>query len=80
MLSYSHGVTSRNATLACLLRQTQWKLDDVAHDLPAGRCSEADRARLANLLVHLAQVIRDHDQTAIADGDTEPTSTPHPPA
>lgn len=38
----SWGVTQRASRreLTVLLRAAQWKLDDVAHNLPAGRCSE----------------------------------------
>lgn len=75
MLSYSHRMTSRNAALACLLRQAQWQLDDVAHNLPAGRCRADERARLAATLVQLAQALCDHDQL---DNGTEPTTQPRP--
>jgi hypothetical protein len=37
-------VSHEDVTLAVLLRQTQWLLDDVAHDLPPGRVTP-DKAR-----------------------------------
>ena len=51
-------MSSRNAALAVLLRQTQWALDEVAHDLPAGRCSSEDREALAVLLEELTAALR----------------------
>ncbi|PKW18902.1 hypothetical protein A8926_7040 [Saccharopolyspora spinosa] len=35
-------MTRRDTVLAVLLRKAQWALDDTAHDLPAGRCTDAD--------------------------------------
>lgn len=50
------GVT--DSQLAVLLRQTQWALDDAAHDFPAGRVSAARRAELAGTLEALAAIVR----------------------
>lgn len=50
----------QNAALAVLLRQTQWLLDDAAHDLPAGRVSPEKGAELANILESLAALVRQH--------------------
>ncbi len=44
----STGVT--DSQLAVLLRQTQWALDDAAHDFPAGRGSAQRREELAGTL------------------------------
>lgn len=44
--------------LAVLLRETQWLLDDVAHDLPAGKLDAAKQAELAEILERVAALIR----------------------
>lgn len=41
-----------------LLRQTQWMLDDVAFDLPAGRVTPQKRTELAEILEQLAELVR----------------------
>lgn len=51
-------VTVTDSQLAVLLRQTQWALDDAAHDLPAGRATPGRRAELAGTLEALALVLR----------------------
>jgi hypothetical protein len=43
-------------TLAVLLRLVQWHLDDVAHDLPAGRVTAEQWAELATVLEDLTQI------------------------
>ncbi len=52
----STGVT--DFQLAVLLRQTQWALDDAAHDFPAGRGSAQRREELAGTLEALAAIVR----------------------
>ncbi|MGH3924897.1 MAG: hypothetical protein ACRDTT_18890 [Pseudonocardiaceae bacterium] len=47
-----------HVTLAVLIRQTQWLLDDVAHDLPAGRASPEKGEELAVILESLAALVR----------------------
>lgn len=47
-----------NAALAVALRSTQWALDDVAHDLPAGRADPDDLQQLAEVLEALAALLR----------------------
>jgi hypothetical protein len=47
-----------NAALAVALRSTQWALDDVAHDLPAGRADPDDLHQLAEVLEALAALLR----------------------
>jgi hypothetical protein len=47
-----------NAALAVALRSTQWALDDVAHDLPAGRADPDDLRQLAEVLEALAALLR----------------------
>lgn len=44
--------------LAVLLRTVQWHLDDVAHDLPAGRATAEQREELATSLEALAGLVR----------------------
>lgn len=44
--------------LAVLLRLVQWHLDEVAHDLPAGRVTVAKREELAGLLEGVAGLVR----------------------
>ena len=44
--------------LAVLLRQAQWTLDDVAHDLPARRVTPEAREELARMLESLVSAIR----------------------
>lgn len=44
--------------LAVLLRQTQWLLDDAAHDIPAGRYQQTKRDELAVVLEQVAALIR----------------------
>ncbi|SFB50421.1 hypothetical protein SAMN05216266_114185 [Amycolatopsis marina] len=56
-----------DATLAVLLRQTQWLLDDVAHDLPAGRVTPEKGAELAGLLEDLAALIRRRTRGMVID-------------
>ena len=50
------GVT--DSQLAVLLRQTQWALDDAAHDFPAGRITPRRREELAGTLEALAAIVR----------------------
>ncbi|MGH3905372.1 MAG: hypothetical protein ACRDTE_14460 [Pseudonocardiaceae bacterium] len=50
------GVT--DSQLAVLLRQTQWALDEAAHDFPAGRGSAQRRDELAGTLEALAATVR----------------------
>jgi hypothetical protein len=51
-------MSHEEATLAVLLRQTQWLLDDVAHDLPAGRVTPDKGEELAGILESLAALVR----------------------
>lgn len=48
----------KHGQLAVLARRAQWLLDDAAHDLPAGRCTDAEREALAAVLVELAAALR----------------------
>ncbi len=50
------GVT--DSQLAVLLRQTQWALDEAAHDFPAGRGTPQRREELAATLEGLAVIVR----------------------
>lgn len=60
------------AALAVLLRQTQWMLDSVAHDLPAGRLDAERREALAGMLEALAVLVRDQPpaQPAVVEGES----------
>ena len=51
-------VTITGSQLAVLLRQAQWTLDDVAHDLPAGRVTPEACEELATMLEALVMAIR----------------------
>lgn len=62
------AVTARDhLTLAVLIRQTQWLLDDVAHDLPAGRVSPEKGVELAAILESLAALVRQHTGLVVID-------------
>lgn len=58
-------------TLAVLVRQTQWLLDDAARDLPAGRYSPEKAAELAGILEDLAAVVRQHAGRQVIDAEEE---------
>lgn len=60
----STGVT--DSQLAVLLRQTQWTLDEAAHDFPAGRCTPQRRKELAGTLEALAAIVR----ASVPDAET----------
>jgi hypothetical protein len=51
-------MSRRDTQLAVLLRRAQWMLDDAAHDLPAGRCTDDDREMLASVLDELTAALR----------------------
>ncbi|MGH3912707.1 MAG: hypothetical protein ACRDTC_04760 [Pseudonocardiaceae bacterium] len=51
-------ISSVDCQLSVLLRQTQWLLDDAAHDIPAGRYSSSKRDALAIVLEHVADLVR----------------------
>lgn len=51
-------ISSTDRQLGVLLRQTQWLLDDAAHDIPAGRFQATQRDELAVVLEHVAGLIR----------------------
>jgi hypothetical protein len=46
-----------NARLAVVLRTAQWELDDVAFALPRGEVTDEQRARLAQTLATLADLL-----------------------
>lgn len=46
------------AELAVVLRAAQWSLDDLAHDLPAGRATPERLLDLATVLEQLAELLR----------------------
>ncbi|MGH3919123.1 MAG: hypothetical protein ACRDSG_08815 [Pseudonocardiaceae bacterium] len=49
-----------HVALVVVLRQAQWLLDDVAHDLPAGWVSPEKGDELAVILESLATLVRQH--------------------
>lgn len=51
-------INSVDSQLGVLLRQTQWLLDDAAHEIPAGRYHPNKRDELAVILEHMADLIR----------------------
>lgn len=51
-------INSLDRQLGVLLRQTQWLLDDAAHDIPAGRYHPSRRDELAVVLEQVAGLIR----------------------
>ncbi|SFS54252.1 hypothetical protein SAMN05660874_01664 [Saccharopolyspora flava] len=51
----------RSAKFAVVLREAQWELDRVAFRLPRGEVSRAERHRLADALIELADVLRDYE-------------------
>lgn len=60
--------TPPEVSLAVLIRLVQWNLDDIAHDLPAGRATVEQRAQLAANLESLAELLR-QQPTVIDSGD-----------
>lgn len=61
-------MSDQSRSLAVLLRQAQWALDDAAFDIGAGRATDDQREQLATALVRLAQALHDDDQPLIVDG------------
>ena len=53
-----HGAEVTDSQLAVLLRQTQWALDEAAHEVGAGRATPQGRAELAGTLEALAAIVR----------------------
>ncbi len=51
-------MTPEDRALVVLLRETQWLLDDAAHDIPADRYSTQECLELANFLARLAALVR----------------------
>jgi hypothetical protein len=49
---------TRDRQLAALLRRAQWLLDDVAHEVAAGRCGDSERSAVADVLDGLAAALR----------------------
>lgn len=46
-------------TLVVLLLRMQWLLDDVAHDIPAGRYNSSMQHELADLLDEASRMVRE---------------------
>lgn len=51
--------------LAVLLRKAQWLLEDAAHYLPEGRCTNDEFELLAATLDQLARAVREHSKRAV---------------
>lgn len=60
-----------HVALVVVIRQAQWLLDDVAHDLPAGRVSPEKGDELAVILESLATLVRQHIGLVIDAGHTD---------
>lgn len=69
------GVT--DFQLAVLLRQTQWALDEAAHDVGAGRATPQGRAELAGSLEALAAILRASAPDPHATGHLSAPRAPH---
>lgn len=57
------------AQLAVVLRTAQWTLDDLAHDLPAGRATPQRLVDLAVVLKRLAEMLQ--IQAGIVPGEID---------
>jgi hypothetical protein len=75
-----HVMRTPDARLAVLLREVQWELDEVAFDLPAGRCSPERRAHLADALIELAEVVRQCSPQVINTEPSQPARALHGPS
>jgi len=60
-------MSEESRSLAVLLRQAQWALDDAAFDIGAGRSTPEQRAALAHALTQLAQALGGDDRPLIVD-------------
>ncbi|MGW0890456.1 hypothetical protein [Saccharopolyspora sp. NPDC002578] len=58
-------MSDESRSLAVLLRQAQWALDDAAFDIGAGRATSEQREQLATALVRLAQALHGDEQPLI---------------
>lgn len=61
-------MTESGASLAVLLRQTQWMLDDVARQVAAGQLTPAKADELAGILESLAAYVRQSYGPVVIDG------------
>lgn len=59
------------AGLAVVLRTAQWTLDDLAHDLPAGRATLARLRELAVVLERLSALLRERSGEVCSDIDDD---------
>lgn len=64
---YYSGMTE-NARLAVVLRTAQWELDEVAFALPRGEVTDEQRARLAQTMATLADLLRKPVQGEVISG------------
>ncbi|MCX2734459.1 hypothetical protein OOZ19_29795 [Saccharopolyspora sp. NFXS83] len=60
-------MSDESRSLAVLLRQAQWALDEAAFDIGAGRATTEQRESLAGALVRLAQALHEHEPPVIID-------------
>lgn len=51
-------MTDRDRQLIFALRAVQWAIDDVAQDIPSGRCSNRRLNDLADAMEHLVGILR----------------------
>lgn len=67
-------MTQADRTLAALMRAAQWRLDEAAFELGAGRYDNDQCATLAHALTRLAEALRQH-RTTRPQGTTKPDTT-----
>lgn len=51
-------MTDRERQLVFALRAVQWEIDDVAQDIPLGRCNNKRISDLADAMAYLAVILR----------------------
>ncbi|MCA1226158.1 MULTISPECIES: hypothetical protein [unclassified Saccharopolyspora] len=60
-------MSDESRSLAVLLRQAQWALDDAAFDIGAGRATTDQREQLASALIALARALHGDERPLIID-------------
>lgn len=65
-------MTDRERQLVFALRAAQWEIDDVAQDIPLGRCSNKRMSDLAESLEHLIGILRSNSGETITIDQPDP--------
>jgi hypothetical protein len=60
---------TESASLAVVLRQTQWLLADAARDVPAAKLTPERAEELATILDDLATLVRRNGEAVVIEGD-----------